>query len=223
MFAWTKQSWLRIKSLVLRKQLDHDLDDEVAFHLAMREQKNRAAGLDAMEARYAARRRFGNTTHVKERTRGLWTFTWLEALWQDIRYGARTLRKNPGFTVVAALTLALAIGANTALFSVVKAVLLNSLPYRDPDRLVTLAEGGPETTNPTNVSYGEVDDWKVRSGSFQQIALSEGWTPAASTGGHSEITYGLRVTQNFFDMLGVSPYLGRLFLPEEDRPNRWHV
>jgi predicted permease len=223
MFEWAKHSWLRIKSLVLRKRLDHNLEDEVAFHLAMREQKNRAAGLDAAEARYAASRQFGNATRLKETARDLWTFTWLEALWQDIRYGARTLRKNPGFTIVAALTLALAIGANTALFSVVKGVLLNSLPYRDPNRLVTLAEGDQETTNPTNVSYGEVEDWKARSAPFQQIALSEEWTTAASTGGHSEITYGLRVTRNFFELLGVSPAMGRLFLPEEDRPNRWHV
>jgi putative ABC transport system permease protein len=220
---WTNKTWLRLKALWKRRQLNRDLEDEVAFHLAMREQRNREAGLDASEAGYAARRQFGNTTQVKERSRGLWTFTSLETLWQDIRFGARTLRKNLGFTVVAAATLALAIGANTALFSVVKAVLLNSLPYRDPDRLVTLAEGDAETTNPTNVSYGEVEDWKVHSAPFQQIALSKGWTPAASASGHSEMTYSLRVTQNFFDLLGVSPHLGRFFLPEEDRPNRWHV
>ena len=217
------QIWLRLKALIRRKQLDRELHDEVAFHLAMRADKNRAAGAADDEARYSARRQFGNPTQLKETARELWTFDSLEALWHDIRFGARTLRKNPSFTIVAVSTLALAIGANTALFSVVKAVLLNSLPYRAPDRLVTLAQGGPDSANPTNVSFGEVEDWKARNAPFQQIALSMGWTPASATSGHSEITFGLRVTHNFFGLLGVSAAHGRLFLPEEDRPNRWHV
>src|SRR5580704_3954619 len=142
---------------------------------------------------------------------------------QDLRYAMRTLAKTPGFAVVAILTLALGIGANTAIFSVVKAVLLNSLPYRQPDRLVTLAQGDAETPNPVHVSYAEVEDWKARNRSFQQIALYRGWTPAASHDGVPGMVFGLRVTRNFFDLLGVSPRLGRGFLPEEDRPDRWHV
>jgi putative ABC transport system permease protein len=223
MLAWGKQTWRRWRSLARRKQLDRDLEDELAFHLAMRREKNRATGATDDEAGYAARRQFGNVTQMKERTREMWAFPPLESFWQDLRYGARLLLKNPGFSLVAIVTLALGVGANTALFSVVKAVLLNSLPYHEADRLVTLAEGHAQTRNPTTVSYGEREDWTARSRSFRQIALYQGWTPALSGTGHPEMVFGLRVTQNFFDVLGASPQLGRFFRPEEDRPDRWHV
>jgi predicted permease len=221
--GWLNRQWLRITTLWRRRELDRDLEEEMAFHLAMREEKNREAGVAGAEARYAARRKFGNVCNVKERSREMWTFPSMESFWQDVRYGARVLVKNPGFSAIAILTLALGIGANTALFSVVKTVLLNSLPYRQPDRLVTLAAGDSETTNPTNVSYGKWVDWTSRSRSFQQIALLKGWTPSAAGVEHPEMVFGLRVTQNFFDLLGVAPHLGRFFLAEEDRPNRWGV
>ena len=221
--TWIRQTWLRMRTLCRRPQLDRDLEDEVAFHLAMREQKNREDGIDSTKARDAARRQFGNATSVKEASREMWTFRAFESFWQDLRYGARVLAKNPGFSVVAVATLALGIGANTALFSVVKTVLLNALPYREADRLVTLAQGDSQTRNPTNVSYGQREDWKARSRSFQQIALYQGWTPARSGDGRPEMTYGLRVTENFFDVLGVAPQLGRFFQPDEDRPDHWHV
>ena len=221
--GWAIRAWLRAKTLWKRPQLDRDLDDEVAFHMAMREAKNREAGMAGDEAGCATRRQFGNVTQLKEEAREVWIFASFETFWQDLRYGARVLRKNPGFAIVAVLTLALGIGANTAIFSVVKAVLLNSLPYRQPDRLVTLAQGDAETPNPVHVSYAEVEDWKARNRSFQQIALYRGWTPAASQDGVPGMVFGLRVTRNFFDLLGVSPRLGRGFLPEEDRPDRWHV
>src|SRR6266852_1965490 len=214
--------WLRIKLLWRREQLDRDLDDELAFHLAKRERDNRAAGMDATEAEHAARRALGNITRLKESSREMWTFASLETVWQDVRYGARTLRKNPGPTAIAVLTLALGVGANTALFSVVKGVLLNSLPYRQPERLVAIARGDSQTPVPTNVSFGEVEDWKARTRSLQEIALYRGWTLSSASGGAPEIVYGLRVTQNFFQVLGTSAYLGRGLLREEDAPGRWH-
>lgn len=213
----------RLRGQAHRRQLDRDLDDELAFHLAMRQQSNRDAGIAGDDARLAARRQFGNVMRVKETSREMWAFTWLEALGQDLRHGARALQKSPTFAAIAVLTLALGIGATAALFSVVKGVLLNSLPYRQPERIVALARGNSQTPHPTNVSFGEIEDWKARSRSFQQIALYRGWTPATSGDGAPEMTFGLRVTRNFFGLLGVAPYLGRTFLPEEDRPNRWHV
>jgi putative ABC transport system permease protein len=215
--------WPRVKALVRREQLDHDLEDELAHHLDMRAQKNREAGMDTEEARYAARRQFGNVALTKESSRQLWSFVPMETIWQDILYGSRALRKNPGFTAVAVLTLALGVGVNTAIFSVIKTVLLSELPYRQPGRLVTVARGDSQTPHPTNVSYAEVEDWKARTRSVTEFALYRGWTPASSGKGAPEIVYGLRVTHNFFEALGTFPFLGRGFLAEEDHPERWHV
>src|ERR1700730_1478423 len=135
MLAWVKQTWRQARSLWRRRNLDRELDDEVAFHLKMREENNRRAGMDATEARYAARRQFGNTTTVKENTVTLWRWSVLDSIRQDLRYATRSLRKNPGFTAVAVLTLALGIGAPTAIFSVIDSVMLQPLPFTQPDRL----------------------------------------------------------------------------------------
>ncbi|HUE44066.1 MAG TPA: ABC transporter permease, partial [Candidatus Sulfotelmatobacter sp.] len=218
-----RSAWLRIRALWTRRDLDRDLDDELAFHLAQRAEKNRAAGMDTSEASHAAHRQLGNAMQIKERATRLRTFSAFEDVLQDLRYGARMLRKSPGFALIAIATLALGIGVNTAIFSVVKAVLLDSLPYRQPDRLVTIAQGDAENRNPTKVSFGEVNDWKSRTRSFEQIALYRGWTPAATGSGTPRMVFALRVTQNFFDTLGVAPRFGRDFTADEDRPDRWHV
>jgi len=147
----------------------------------------------------------------------------MATLIQDLRYSIRALLKSPGYTAIAILTLALGVGANTALFSVVKAVLLNSLPYRQPDRLVTLAKTDFDTRNATNTSYGTAEDWKARERSFESIALYRGWGPTVTGSGNPEILRGLRVTSNFFETLGVHPLLGSDFTPAEDRPDTWHV
>jgi hypothetical protein len=136
---WLYQTWLRLKALHRRRQLDRDLEAEVQFHLAMREEKRRSEGLADAEARSKARREFGNATRFKESCRDLWTFTWLEMLRQDLRYSIRVFRKNLGFAIVAVLSLALGIGANTAIFSLIDAVMLRMLPVKHPEELMLLS------------------------------------------------------------------------------------
>src|SRR5215470_20366602 len=109
--------WMRVKALLKRKQLDRDLEDELAFHLAMREAKNRERGIGGQDARYAARRQFGNVTRIKEACKEAWSFVSLETIWRDLRYTLRMLAKSPGFTAVTVLTLSLGIGVDTAIFS----------------------------------------------------------------------------------------------------------
>ena len=143
-------AWLRLKALGRRERLTQELDDEVSFHLAMRADQNRLNGMRADEATYAARRHFGNTTLTKERAREMWVFGSLEDLSHDLRFGVRMLGKNFSFTLVAILTLALGIGANTAIFSVIHSVLLRALPYRDSDRLIVVWEHNRRLNHKTN-------------------------------------------------------------------------
>jgi len=138
-------------------------------------------------------------------------------------FAARTLHKNLGFSVVAVITLALGVGANTAVFSVVKTVLLNQLPYREPDRLVSIAESDSGTPNPETVDFTTVYDWRARSHSFEHMSLYRGADGAMVDQGGPELLRGMRVNYDFFDTLGVRMQLGRTFVPEEDRPDRRHV
>ena len=140
----------------------------------------------------------------------------MESLLQDLRYGLRMLRKSPGFTLAAILTLALGIGANTAIFSIVNAVLLRPLPYRDPGRLTIVWEKDDHGT-PDNVGYATYLDWKAQNRSFEQLALYSSWQPILQVGDPEQLN-GLRVTSNYFRTLGVVPELGRDFTPEEDHP-----
>src|SRR6185295_12833514 len=139
---------------------------------------------------------------------------------RDVRYAARLLRRSPGFAAIALVTLALGIGANTAIFSVLNAVLLRPLPYADPDRLVTIGERGP-TGSAANVGYTTFLDWRERSHAFEDMALIRSWIPTLIANGEPERISGMRVSSNFFRMLGVKPAVGRDFTADEDTPDHW--
>jgi putative ABC transport system permease protein len=203
--------------LFRRRKLDQELNDEIAYHVEAKTEENIAKGLTPEEARRAARIELGSAEQVKERVRAARVGMWLEVLVQDIRFGLRMLRKSLGFTTVAILTLALGIGANTGIFSVVYGVALAPLPYRDADRLVLLWETIARGKYLQTDSYQNFRDWQKEARSFQEMAA---WRPAAhdlSGPGTPEHIAAAEVSSNFFATLGVRPFLGRDFAAEEDR------
>lgn len=209
-----------------RKNRDQDLDRELRSHLALEaEEQRQELGLSPDQARHSARRALGNATCLKEDVRESWGFGWLERFAQDVGYGIRTLRKSPAFTAMAAGTLALAIGANTAIFSVIEAVLFRPLPYRDPSRLVLLSD--PRNPDDDGILYSDFESWRSHSRSFIDMAIyyrDSGWSQVTLTGSSNEpqTAQGAFVSANFFSVLGVSPIRGRSFTAEEvDR--REHV
>ena len=216
---WLTEAWLRVQALVKRRRLERDLEEELQFHLAKRAERNRKLGIGADDARAAARRRFGNVALMKEDCREMWTFTWMETLWQDLRYAARILAKSPGFVAVVVFSLALSIGANTAVFSALNTVLLHGLPYEHPEDLVTIwstqrTDPGSEDLPP----IAEVADWKKQNHVFADIA-AVGMTDTDTLTGLGEpgTVLAQSATPNFFDLVGVQPTLGRIFRAEESQ------
>ena len=202
-----------------RKRMLQQLDDEIHEHIETETQDNIARGMSPEGARYAALRKFGNVTRVKEDTREVWSSVWLEQLLRDVRFALRMLRKSPGFTAVAIFTLALGIGANSAMFSVVNGILLRSLPFKEPSRLVTVLDTKPSKgVDWLYVSPNRFEEWVRRNTTLDQIAAAENCFFKLESHGAPILLQGGCATASFFPMLGVQPFLGRLFTPEEDRP-----
>jgi putative ABC transport system permease protein len=208
----------RLAALFRRDRLSRDLEDELRFHLDMRASDNQAAGMSAAEARREARRRFGNPASIKERTRAVDLVGWIEDAGADVRFGARLLARSPGFTAVAILTLALGIGANTAIWSVVDAVLLQPLPYRPGGEVVVLGDQKP-CCKFAVLSAANLFDLQRASHSFSVLAASMGNAYVLNrAGGEPLFLLGNQVTPNFFDVFGVPALHGRTLEPAIDRP-----
>jgi predicted permease len=213
--------FLRVVGLFNRQRRDRELDDELESNLQMQIDDNLRAGMSPEEARYAALRKFGNVTLVKEEARELWSFLWLEQLWQDIRFGVRQLRRSPGFTAVAVLTLALGIGVNTAIFSLIDAVMLRMLPVEKPGELFQVqvgnadgGGGGSGGESPLTTPMWEQfrDHQDVFSSTF-----AWGGNNDFAEGGTPRPVNGMWVSGGFFCVLGLHPAAGRLIADSDDR------
>jgi len=207
----------------IRKR-DADLERELRSDLDLEEDEQRENGLPPNEARYAAKRAFGNPTLIREQTHEAWGWAPFERFWQDVRYALRQMRKSPRFATVAVLTLALAIGANASVFSVLDAVLLRPLEFPNADRLVEITS--LKDGKPVGTSAPDVKDFAAQSRTFEKIAVYDEWRKnvSASPGGDNaqELMVGLAPLE-LFEAFGVQPLLGRLFTPEEGLAGRNHV
>jgi predicted permease len=236
------QLWRRLIFYLRRDRFYRELEEEMRFHQMMSAEENQVKGQPEEEARYAAQRQFGNQTLLLEGSRDMWAFRWVEMLFQDLRYGARMLLKHKGFTLVAVLSLALGIGANTALFSVMDAVLLKTLPVTEPEQLVVFAwqagqpfrVGGmsgtsnvptpPATRGLSLFRYDVFDKMRQARAAASDSPLSGLFAFAplreltAAAGEQAEVINGQAVTGSYFAGLGLQPGLGRAINDADDKP-----
>jgi hypothetical protein len=192
------------------------LDDELRFHLEMQIEDNLTAGMNPTEARHAALRSFGGRESMKEAYREQRALALVETTAQDLRYAARTLRKSPGFTAAAVAVLALAIGASTAMFSVLNAVLLRPLPYHSPEQLAMLwTEDPSQNFREGRSALWDVEQWRRQSQSFAAMATFDSVSTFLTGADGTEQIVGASISPNLLPLLGVQPILGRSFSTEE--------
>src|SRR5262245_10945357 len=216
----------RLRALLRRSEMERELNEELRYHIEQQTEQNIRLGMNPEEARYAARKAFGGIEQAKERSRDARGMRWLEDLWQDLRYGVRMLLKNPGFTLIAVMTLTLGIGANTAIFSVVNATLLRPLPYKNPDRILMIwgtNPGGFGWRGKSGFSAPNFLDYQQQNQVFERMATFNSDRFTLSGADNPETIRGGLVTAEFFDVLAVQPILGRTFLPEEAQAGQEHV
>jgi len=210
----------RLTAFFGKRDLDADLDEEIRGHIDLAIEEKIKGGMGAAEARTAALKEFGGMTQTKESYRALRGLPIFETLDNDLRFGLRQLVKSPAFALTSILTLALGIGATTAIFSVVKAVLLAPLPYKDPGRIVAVWTVNPvQGSQPLSSSPGDFAIWKQRSGVFEDLAPSYDNEMTLTGQGVPQFLLGYAVSANYLRILGVEPQLGRLYTDQEDAPN----
>jgi putative ABC transport system permease protein len=214
--TWIVAAWKWARSLGRRGALEGGLDEEIRFHLDQQTEKNRRAGMAPAEARRQAVLRFGGLEGVKERTRDEIRPALLEDLLRDAQHGSRVLRRAPAFTVAALLTLALGIGATSAIFSVVRTVMLEPLPYQEPDRIVTVWETNRGGTSRNVIAPANFVAWRERARTIEHLGMVGPAGMAMVIDGQPLQTEGLMVSSEVFRALGVQPALGRAYTLDED-------
>src|SRR5262245_48070870 len=218
------QLWRRLLFYLRRDQFDRELEEEMRFHLEMKAEENLVAGISPEEARYAAQRQFGNQILLREVSRDMWGFRSIETLFQDLRYGARMLLKNPWFTLIAVITLALGIGANTAIFSVTSAIVLRPFDFHDLDRLAWVYETAPQQGNYlSGMSPAAFAHLPRQQKAFAGLAAFRLSNTNLTGVGEPERVWNSEVTAEFFRLLGFEAAFGRAFLPEEEQAGRGQV
>ncbi len=214
---WLRLIYSRLYGLLRKNRIEREMEDEMRFHLLMRTRENIERGMRPDEAEREARRRFGNVGRVKDLARDIKGGGFMETLLQDLRYGARMLMKNPGFTLVAVITLALGIGANTAIFSLVNGVLLRPLPYAEPERIVRVFENFKKRNlNFAGLTAPGFIDWRAQQTVFEDIAAYQAIGFDLMGEGESQRVLGMRASAGFFSLLRIRPALGRGFTSAED-------
>ncbi len=207
-----------LRALADRRAADRDLDDELRHYLELTAADFVGRGLSADEAWRAARLQLGNPTVTREQVRGYGWENAVEALAADLRYAARRLRNSPGFTAVCTVTLALGVGAATAIFSAVNPILFEPLPYPRGERILAISDVG-NGGSPLDVTFGTYRELAQRARSFEALAVMKGWFPTATGAGEPQRLTGQRVSAGYFRSLGVPPAIGRDFDASDDRPN----
>jgi putative ABC transport system permease protein len=217
---WLRSNAHRFRSLFRKKAVESDLDQELQFHVERQVAENIAAGMPAQEARHAALLEFGGVEQFKEECRDARGVSRIESLFADLRYGFRTLRRSPGFTAISVVTLALGIGANTAIFSMVNALLLHPYNFRALDSLVRVWEdrGIDEGFDARYIAPADAEELSKHNQVFEKLTTYGMRSFSLGAGSEIQPVLGCRVTANFFDVLSVSPAAGRLFSPEEEQP-----
>ncbi|HEX8764454.1 MAG TPA: ABC transporter permease, partial [Candidatus Acidoferrum sp.] len=235
--VWARRFWLRLQTLFRRNRGAKQLDDEMQFHLEQQIAENIASGMSSEEALHAAMRAFGNPTLLKEETRDTWGWTWLGQFAQDLRYALRQLGRSPGFTLAVVLSLALGIGANTAIFTLMDAVMLRTLPVKSPERLVLLnwvsqkrpaamaTQSGYADTSETRWSspsfaYPSFEEFRAYNQSFSSLFGFISLDRAnINIDGQASLAEGELVSGDYFSGLGVSPILGRAITTADEKPS----
>jgi len=218
---WIDKARRRLRGLWRRRHVDLELDAELAFYVEQRTDQYLASGRPPAEARRAALHSLGSAVGVREQCRDAYRLRLLEDFFQDVRYACRALRRNPAFTLAAVCTLALGVGANAAIFSFLDSVLLKPLPYPEPDRIVRVMQKLP--AGPFPITTLDLLDWQQQNTVFEFLAGQRGWSASLTGLDAPVLLRGMRVSPGYYSISGVTPLLGRTFLPEEAQYGRSRV